>query len=444
MKPFFILAVSLAISLSLEAKLFAHGGNSHALERNWTLTNSKTPIQGCFVYARDGLVHIRCSDNALVSLSLSDLSDDDQQWVKQRLEKIRKANDILRGIRPASGIAENGNCETARTTGTHSLCSSVFLLPMFLITNASVMEEIQQGVSEPEMARAFDTFVQKKSITTRWDKNFFYVQSNGIPDHPMMVGITAWQQQVPLPQAYLGDNAWQVPLNPVPAKNPKSTKGDFLRGAIALAVNGVPIFNPLNNRGEDAYLFGELDEFGGHCGRADDYHYHLAPTHLEPLIGKGLPIAYSLDGYPIYGYEEFDGSAVINLDKFNGHQHSGGQYHYHATKKYPYLNGGFHGEVTQRSGQVEPQPRSQPMRPALSPLRGAKITDFQQTQLGSYQLTYDVQGKKGTVSYTINSDGSFDFVFVGTNGKTTNESYKPNQTGRGPNRTSPPSTTRKE
>ena len=60
----------------------------------------------------------------------------------------------------------------------------------------------------------------------------------------------------------------------------------------------MPIFNPLNNRGDDAYLFGELDNFGGHCGRADDYHYHLAPVHLEKTIGKGLPIAYALDGYP--------------------------------------------------------------------------------------------------------------------------------------------------
>ena len=48
-----------------------------------------------------------------------------------------------------------------------------------------------------------------------------------------------------------------------------------LSGAIALAVNGMPIFNALNNRGDDAYLAGELDDWGGHAGRADDYHYHM-------------------------------------------------------------------------------------------------------------------------------------------------------------------------
>lgn len=97
----------------------------------------------------------------------------------------------------------------------------------------------------------------------------------------MMVGIRAWQQQVPLPQAYRGDNARRIPLQPITAKRPMSAKTDFFRGAIALAVNGVPIFNPIKNDGRtDTFLAGELDEWGGHCGRADDYHYHLPPVHL--------------------------------------------------------------------------------------------------------------------------------------------------------------------
>ena len=286
------------------------------------------------------------------------------------------------------------------------------------------------GDKAPGIAKAFEAFVKTKAIKARWDERYFYVESKGIPDHRLMVGITAWQQQVPLPQSYFGENAWQIPLHPVPAKNPQSAKGHFLRGAIAIAANGVPIFNPLNNRGEDSYLIGELDEFGGHCGRADDYHYHIAPVHLEKTVGKGLPIAYALDGYPIYGYEEPDGSKVVGLDAFNGHKDKDGNYHYHATKKYPYLNGGFHGEVTERGGQVDPQPRAEPIRPDLRPLRDAKITDFVETKPGSYRLTYDVRGKQGSVSYTLADDGSAKFVFVDTNGGTTNETYS--QRRRGP------------
>lgn len=302
----------------------------------------------------------------------------------------------------------------------------------------AAQQQLAKGNKAPDIAKPFAPFVKTQAVRTRWDQHFFYVESRGIPDHRMMVGITAWQQQVPLAQAYSGDNAWRIPLHPVPAKHPQSTKDNFLRGAIALAANGVPIFNPLNNRGDDSFLFGELDEFGGHCGRADDYHYHIAPVHLEKTVGKGLPIAYALDGYPIYGYTESDGSQVKGLDKFNGHTDQQGNYHYHATKTYPYLNGGFYGEVTERGGQVDPQPRAEPLRPDLRPLRDARITDFVEVKPGSFRLTYEVNGKPGTVSYTVAEDGSAKFTFVETNGKTKTETYTRRQRGPGDDRPPPP------
>jgi phosphatidylethanolamine-binding protein (PEBP) family uncharacterized protein len=282
-----------------------------------------------------------------------------------------------------------------------------------------------------DIAKAFEPFVDLKAISVHRDDRYFFVESNGIPDHPLMVGIRAWQQQVPLPQKYVGDNAWQIPLEPVPATNPVTTKDRFLRGAIALAVNGVPIFNPLNNRGEDAFLIGELDEYGGHCGRADDYHYHIAPVHLEKDVGKGMPIAYALDGYPIYGYTEPDGSAVNGLDRFNGHEDADGNYHYHATKTYPYLNGGFHGEVTERDGQVDPQPRAEPVRPALQPLRGATIVGYTAPTPTSRRLTYEVGGRQGFVDYKVNGDGTLVFDSTDPSGKKTTETYTPRGRGQG-------------
>ena len=283
--------------------------------------------------------------------------------------------------------------------------------------------DVARGKS-PEIAKAFEEFVKLKAISTHWNERYFYVESNGIPAHQMMVGITAWQQQVPIPQKYLGDNAWLIPFKPVPAKKPQSAKNAFLRGAIAVAVNGIPIFNPLNNRGDDALAFGELDDFGGHCGRADDYHYHIAPVHLQKTIGKSLPIAYALDGYPIYGYEEPDGSPVVGLDELNGHKDKDGNYHYHATKKYPYLNGGFYGEVVEKDGQVDPQPRAEPLRQSLPPMKGAKIVDFTESKPGSYLLTYEISGKKGTVAYKLGNDGAAQFTFTGTDGKSTTENYQ--------------------
>ncbi|MDQ6758506.1 MAG: hypothetical protein M3Z32_01415 [Acidobacteriota bacterium] len=51
------------------------------------------------------------------------------------------------------------------------------------------------------------------------------------------------------------------------SNNPISAKTALFSGAIAVSVNGVPIFNPIKNDGiTHTYIAGELDEFGGHCG----------------------------------------------------------------------------------------------------------------------------------------------------------------------------------
>ena len=452
-----VLAIGLTSSIAQ-----AHPGHSHrkrssiaanqqpvTSDRTWVASTGAFREQGSFVMARDGMIQIRRDDDSLVSLPIALLQSDDQRWVERRMSEIRR-------LAETNGLVQGKSEIDLRLGSPHRVPQSVEGLEFFSLDSlefplrqsghrnevppeAMLLAQLgnrNPGASvardqAPEIAKAFEAFVKLKAIQTRWDDRFFYVESNGMPDHPMMVGITAWQRQVPLPQKYVGDNAWQIPLHPIPAENPATTRNRFLRGAIAVAVNGIPIFNPLNNRGDDAYLFGELDEYGGHCGRADDYHYHIAPVHLEKTNGKGKPIAYALDGYPIYGYEEPDGSPVKNLDTLNGHKDAGGNYHYHATKKYPYLNGGFYGVVTERDGQVDPQPRAEPLRPALPPLRDAKIISFQETKDGSYTLTYDVKGTKGTVSYTLANDGSAKFVFVDTNGKTIQESYSPRQRGPG-------------
>jgi hypothetical protein len=275
-------------------------------------------------------------------------------------------------------------------------------------TPSPAARQTKPTAKTPSQAQAFAPFAPK--VATRWDKNFFYVESDGLPDHRLMVGITAWQQQVPLPQTYLGENAWRFPLQPSPAAQPLSAKDHFFRGAIAIAANGVPIFNPIKNDGRtDTFLAGELDEFGGHAGRADDYHYHLAPLHLQDQVGAGLPLAYALDGYPLYGLAEPDGKPATGLDAFDGHTTNALGYHYHASKTYPYLNGGFHGEVTERDGQVDPQPRAKSVRPAQKPLRDATITDFTRTSTGSFRLGYRLNGQTHAVRYTIKSDGSVHF-----------------------------------
>jgi phosphatidylethanolamine-binding protein (PEBP) family uncharacterized protein len=397
------------VACSGTSRLAAHPGghgnqpNDPKASRTWTLAESGLHLHGTFITAKDGKAHIRRDDGKLSVLTIDELIPADQRWVAQRQAEIKRLNEQSASPNPAPAAAPESKSPPASA------------------------KAAEGAAAAPAILQHFKPY--EKSLELRWDEKYLFVGSNGLPDHRLMVGITAWQQQVPLPQKYFGDNAWRIPLHPVPAKEPMTTKGKFLRGAIALAVNGIPIFNPLNNRGDDAYLFGELDEYGGHCGRADDYHYHIAPVHLEKTVGKDQPIAYALDGYPIYGYQDEKSPDYAPLDWMNGHKDKDGKYHYHATKKYPYLNGGFYGAVNEKDGQVDPQPRAEPLRPALPPLRDAKIVDFAETGADSYKLTYDVKRRKGTVSYTLKADGGAQFTFVDVDGKTRTETYRAKSRG---------------
>ncbi len=385
----------------------AHDGHDHGIVdpnvREWTFADSGAHIHGAYVASRDGKVQVRRADGKIVSLEIEKLTALDQEWIEKKSTHVKAIN------------------ESAKPThGTTKL----------IIANAPV---------KPAIADTFEPFAKRNAIKYRQDGQFFYVESNSMPDHRMMVGITAWQQQVPIPQPYFGDNAWRIPLEPVVAKNPMSAKSHFFRGAIALAANGVPIFNPIKNDGRtDTLLAGELDEFGGHCGRGDDYHYHIAPTHLQEIIGKDKPVAYALDGYPIYGYTEPDGLEVRGLDAFNGHSTPNLGYHYHATKNYPYLNGGFHGQVKEVDGQVDPQPRAGGVREALPPLHGAKITGFESKDNKSFSLKVEVGRETRFVNYYLNEDGSVKFEFIDGKGNTKSENYSPRKRGPGAGNDRPP------
>ena len=267
------------------------------------------------------------------------------------------------------------------------------------------------------------------NLATNWDDTYFYVSSNGIPSHNMMVGITSWQQQVPISQPYTGTNHWSIPLAPVYAATPVSTKTNFMKGAVALAVNGVPIFNALNNRGEDSFLIGELDKWGGHCGKGDDYHYHAAPIHLSSTSGL-KPIAFALDGFAVYGAKEPDGSTMKTLDECHGHLGSNNVYHYHGTNDYPYVVGSMKGKVTldpstpAPENQIIPQAFTNPLRPALTPLNGASITTFSAPSSNSYLLTYKIGAKTGSVQYSWTNTNLYTFVFTDVDGKQTNATYQ--------------------
>ena len=442
-------AAFVATVLLCGSHLWAHPGHDHfdgnPSVRLWRDADGLFELEASFVLTRENKVLLHKLDGSQVWMPLNKLSGADQTWVQERMQEIHAMNGGQSPHRKPFTPIESQAIKPHPFFVTLSVLAALIFIavlafrsrqPRFAVAAAVLVaaplcmlaacsattetnhEEEQAANEGPAPAIVADFQAFKDKLKFRWTENYFFIESNGLPDHPMMIGITNWQQQVPLPQPYTGKNAWQIPLKPKLAEKPISAKNDLFRGAIALAVNGVPIFNALNNRGEDAFLIGELDEFGGHCGKGDDYHYHIAPLHLEKIVGKGKPIAYALDGFPLFGLTD------EKLDEFNGRVNKDGKYQYHATKTYPYINGGMRGVVEVREGQVDPQPRAGPVRPEGRPLKGAKIIGFTvDDEKKNFSLKYEVKGETRKINYKVNVNGTYTFVFIDGKGAELTETY---------------------
>lgn len=363
------------IGLLLTTTALAHPGG-HGMEaaslRRWTNVSTGVSFNGSYLLERGNNVYLENETGQTVIWPLRELAKTDQGYVAAQQSRIHALNQQLvartntvTSFKPqfslpafALACAMVGFVLWWKHRGVQFARVAVSLLLLFILFSSYAWRQ-QEQTNRPTIAASFDAYSPK--VRTRWDAKYLYVESDGIPDHPMMKGIKAWQQQVPIPQPYVSENAWSIPLNPVISATPISAKTALFTGAIALAVNGIPIFNALNNRGVDSFSIGELDDWGGHCGRADDYHYHAAPLHIQQKVGNKQPIAYALDGFPLYGLNESNGKPARPLDEFNGHADSADTYHYHSTKTYPYINGGMRGVVAVRDDQVDLQPRAAPV-----------------------------------------------------------------------------------
>ncbi len=419
-------------------------------------TSSGTVIGSFYLVKNDNVLIEEPSGN-IRRLSIASLSPKDKDFIAQKQAWIENINQLHKiSAKPNEGHSFNSAAATAAakhpsTNRSEAMIITFVLLALaFLIRFTPKLQPLRFAV--PALATvilltassftfrsmkwmglstrisfldsAFSYY--KPSISTRSDNNYYYVESLGLPDHEMMIGITAWQQQVPIPQCYVGTNAWSIPMNPTIAATPVPVnQNHFLRGAIALAVNGIPIFNPYTNTGVDAFLDGQLDQYGGHSGRADDYHYHIAPSVLYNKIPKTSPVAIALDGFAIYGNLEPDGSAQKSLDANHGHYGSDGIYHYHSSAAAPYMIGNMVGTVTEDATmQIIPQAAAKGVRPALTPLKGATITHCHPYPNGNgFKLTYTLNADKDTVDYSWTNNGDYTYKFITPAGTTTNN-YK--------------------
>jgi hypothetical protein len=199
------------------------------------------------------------------------------------------------------------------------------------------------------------------SITT--DGTWVYIKTKDLPDHKSVY----YPAPNPLHEAFSGttygglnfvknpnsiieqSGTFKIPLNP--ALNSAHVATPL--GPIGIAINGVPFFNQY--AGPSQPLTGEMasfDRYYGHPQQTGMYHYHVEPIYLTTVRStKSGLMGFLLDGFPVYGPQEENGSTVTNdlLDVYHGHTHPtvdypNGIYHYHFTANSPYLNGnGFYG-----------------------------------------------------------------------------------------------------
>lgn len=111
---------------------------------------------------------------------------------------------------------------------------------------------------------------------------------------------------------------FRIPLNPVYNEVPIDTE----LGSVGVCINGIPIYNPFEDRFETSAYGRIFSSCCGHPQRNGKYHYHKYPTCLKFLQGSSWTsekdkcdaldallesnlhsplIGFALDGWPIYG-----------------------------------------------------------------------------------------------------------------------------------------------
>ena len=289
------------------------------------------------------------------------------------------------------------------------------------------------------------------------DSAYAYVNTDGLAAHAMMAGITATNLQVPIGQSFFGDNAWKIPLNPAIAASTTAVTD----GPVGVAINGVPIFNPCKQGGcqnGDTKVLGELDNCNGHAGRADDYHYHAAPTCLMSTRAGNYwdthPVGWALDGFAIFGYNNPDGTVATRDAVCGGNSGpvAGGPlgYSYHVTDASPYvlacLRGAPSPDLAGQGGKYRPlrQPPVTPFANSAMTLTTDATDGYQVLQFtsarnftttetgadsyvntpGTYKIRYKpVTGSALTallaLSQNANKTACWNFQFVSSAGATT-------------------------
>lgn len=142
--------------------------------------------------------------------------------------------------------------------------------------------------------------------------------------------------------------SYELPGNPTVATTPSCVP----MGPVGVALNGVAIYNALDDAGRDAVAHEVQDECSGHPQQAGQYHYHGPSDCMPHADENNALVGYALDGFGIFSRFDATGKEYTNADLDECHGITSeimwdGQkvsmYHYVLTEEYPYTIGCFRG-----------------------------------------------------------------------------------------------------
>ena len=259
-----------------------------------------------------------------------------------------------------SGTLANGNGNLSfSVSGTPSSAGTASFAIGFAGKNCTLSLTVNAAGGGPTLPAVYGKIYGATSIT--FDGTWVTIKTNGTPDHKSVYYPTSntlyetfsgttfgGYTFVKNPNTIATQNlTFKIPVNPAVAATHAATP----LGPIGVSLNGVPFFNQY--AGPSQPLTNEVtsfDKYWGHPQQTGMYHYHVEPLYLTTVkASKSALMGFLLDGFPVYGPQEENGSSPAGLDAYHGHAHAtidypAGIYHYHITNTDPYINGnGFYG-----------------------------------------------------------------------------------------------------
>jgi hypothetical protein len=255
---------------------------------------------------------------------------------------------VAAGVMACSKAAASTSTPTAPTTTTTTSTTPTTTPPATTTTPTTPTTPTTSAISTQAMFSKF----AGNGVSVSFEGTTAVIRTSDTPDHKSPYwGTSNANYEAPHsgmqinPHVIATQNlTFRITTTPAAATNTSDTP----LGPIGISVNGVVFYNqyaagrqPLTSE------IVSFDRYNGHPNPNNQYHYHFEPVAITASSRSRL-IGVLLDGFPVYGPIDSDGSTPSNLDGCNGHtsitaDFQGGIYHYHTTSAVPYISGCYRG-----------------------------------------------------------------------------------------------------